>query len=574
MANNVTISATGGGHINVTGSIGDQTITGTIGNDTIDGGAGDDTIVGGDGADILVGGDGADVFVFAAGESDNSGGNLDVIGNGSTDWSASDKILLSGTNNDQLVYDQRAFTYNTSVAQTITDITNNALLANNVVFFTDATDGYLYVNDAGGTQDGTLIKLTGITSVSDVSASQIEVAAGVAINANDAPILTISDDTQTEALTDVGALLTINDDYTDQAVSVTITSASGGTFAYDTNDADSGSVTYAGTGTGLVTFTGTIAHLNAFFGGAGNVTYAAPAADDDQILVEVSDNYRADLGVISVQVGIDDSPITIDLGQVGVYQASGSVDDSYAATGGDYSTARIVTLSGVSAADSVVDVNSGDTRIAFDLNQDGTIDYNGTDDSVLVLDNYAGVLDGTFIQFSDGSLLKSTTTTGILTGSNLDDHLIAGNSGNTLKGLAGDDQLTGGNGRDLIYGGTGDNTIDGGAGNDTIYTGSGNNGSGNQVTGGVGNDLIIREGQTTFNYTNATNEGNDVISGFNAGTDSTTVDTIHVAGSEWSHVSLTQVNSDTYIQFDNSQTTIKLIGVTATNLTADDFNFA
>ncbi|CAK0740658.1 hypothetical protein WCLP8_1160003 [uncultured Gammaproteobacteria bacterium] len=434
-----------------------------------------------------------------------------------------------------------------------------------MVFFADGSNGYLYVN--GGTQNGTLIELTGVSNVAEVSASQIEVTTGTTVKANAAPHLTISDTTQTEAMTDVGALLTVVDDYGTQKVQVTLTSATGSSFAVGTHT----NIGVSGSGPDVVVLTGTVSDLNTYFS-SHNLVYTASSGTDDQIMVEVDDNYRADLGIISVTVGVDDTPITVDLGTSGVSYGAG---DNGAAT---YSTAKIVTITGPSAAHTTVDISDSDTRIAYDVNANGSIDYSGVSDSVLVLKGYAGLLDGSFIQFDDGSLLKRAAGAGTLIGGSGADQLIASDSGSTLKGLGGDDLLIGGGGRDLIYGGTGDNTILGGGGNDTIYTGTGSgsgvSGNHNQVTGGLGNDMIIREGQTVFHYSHAANEGNDVISGFNAGTGLTSVDKIAVTGAVWTDVHTTQVNSDTYVQFANSTTVVKLVGVTATNLDAGDFIFS
>lgn len=72
-----------------------------------------------------------------------------------------------------------------------------------------------------------------------------------------------------------------------------------------------------------------------------------------------------------------------------------------------------------------------------------------------------------------------------------DDELLGGDGDDILRGEAGNDSLDGGAGNDTIEGGVGVDTIDGGAGDDFIDTGIGH--TGDQVTGGEGNDTVSYE---------------------------------------------------------------------------------
>ncbi|MBI3445964.1 MAG: FecR domain-containing protein, partial [Magnetospirillum sp.] len=137
-------------------------LTGTSGPDTLVGGSAADTLVGGGGGDTLTGGTGADVFVYQS-KTDSTVLAPDVI----TDWGTggtADSLSFSGMAG--MKYLAVPGTFVTSAAATAAAIKTGAP-ANSVVFFTDTTDGYIYVNGAGtGTSfDGTLIKLSGITVI-------------------------------------------------------------------------------------------------------------------------------------------------------------------------------------------------------------------------------------------------------------------------------------------------------------------------------------------------------------------------------------------------------------------------
>ena len=75
----ITINGAAAGNENITGTNFADVITGNSGNDTLNGGAGNDRINGGTGIDTLTGGLGSDSFVFAAGDSGQTTGNIDVI---------------------------------------------------------------------------------------------------------------------------------------------------------------------------------------------------------------------------------------------------------------------------------------------------------------------------------------------------------------------------------------------------------------------------------------------------------------------------------------------------------------
>src|SRR5207237_399650 len=69
------------------------------------------------------------------------------------------------------------------------------------------------------------------------------------------------------------------------------------------------------------------------------------------------------------------------------------------------------------------------------------------------------------------------------------DNVITGGPGDdVLTGGAGNDTLIGNAGNDILVGGTGTNALVGGAGNDIL---DGTAGTGNQMSGGTGDDVYI-----------------------------------------------------------------------------------
>lgn len=143
-----------------------DTMTGSSQDDTLIGNGGADTLTGGTGADTLTGGTGsADVFRYTSG-TDSISGSTDTI----TDFeTGSDAIRLEGISGVAYLYGAYPFTSNT--AATLSAIQADSRFSDVVVFFTDGTDGYLYVKGAGtGTSyDGTFIKLANQSSPPDLA---------------------------------------------------------------------------------------------------------------------------------------------------------------------------------------------------------------------------------------------------------------------------------------------------------------------------------------------------------------------------------------------------------------------
>jgi hypothetical protein len=185
----------------------------------------------------------------------------------------------------------------------------------------------------------------------------------------------------------------------------------------------------------------------------------------------------------------------------------------------------------------------------------------GVADNSINLIDLPGAFDtrvpGTGVTFADGSILvENTTASTTLSGTKLNDQLIAGANGDRLLGNAGNDLLIGGVGADAIYGGTGTDIIYGAGGNDYL-------------SGGTGAD--------TFIYTtgNGDDEGQDVIAGFSAG-NAPGHDVINVDGASNAADVLAlaaQSGADTLIRL-NGDESIRLLGVNLGALHVANFSVA
>ena len=87
---------TGGDHVVLGGSDGNDTLIGGIGDDTLWGGKGDDNLEGGDGGDIILGGDGDDVITDIGGPNNLQGQG----GNDAISASGGESLILAGAGKD------------------------------------------------------------------------------------------------------------------------------------------------------------------------------------------------------------------------------------------------------------------------------------------------------------------------------------------------------------------------------------------------------------------------------------------------------------------------------------------
>ena len=90
---------TGGEHVVLGGTAGNDTLISSIGDDTIWGDAGDDRIEGGDGVDLLNGGDGNDIITDLGGDDNIKGGEGDDVISGGNGFD----LILAGGGSDFIV---------------------------------------------------------------------------------------------------------------------------------------------------------------------------------------------------------------------------------------------------------------------------------------------------------------------------------------------------------------------------------------------------------------------------------------------------------------------------------------
>ena len=135
-------------------------------------------------------------------------------------------------------------------------------------------------------------------------------------------------------------------------------------------------------------------------------------------------------------------------------------------------------------------------------NNERLIDITRADNTVVTEHDYIKAETKKEIKLTTQSDLNNALSkiysSAVITGTDADDVIHAGNLGNDVFGGAGDDQIVGGDMADWIFGGEGNDTLDAGNGDNNLLNG----GEGDDVLiGGTGSDWLIG------------GEGNDLISG-------------------------------------------------------------
>ncbi|MDK3074547.1 hypothetical protein QO034_15725 [Sedimentitalea sp. JM2-8] len=143
------------------------------------------------------------------------------------------------------------------------------------------------------------------------------------------------------------------------------------------------------------------------------------------------------------------------------------------------------------------------------------------------------------------------------------DQLYGGGGNDFLAGHDGDDRLFGGIGHDQLYGGGGDDFLAGLDGNDRLFGGIGRD----QLYGGGGDDFLAGlDGDDQFLFDR--NHGNDTIADFAPGADRIR---FSIEGLDFADLDIRNEGANGRI--DTGHGSITLIGVSAGDLTADDFLF-
>ena len=179
-----------------------------------------------------------------------------------------------------------------------------------------------------------------------------------------------------------------------------------------------------------------------------------------------------------------------------------------------------------------------------------------------------------------------------------DDIILDSGGDDTVSGGTGDDQIlllsgtntaNGGEGNDLIIGGYDNDTLSGDAGNDILRGDASRNiGAADSITGGAGDDLL-EGGHGADNFAFAINDGNDTIGTLEIAFDGADLpvalvvgadfvsgaDTIMLSGFGYADgaEALTHITDiDGVAVFSDQGTTITFAGLTASDLSSDDFN--
>jgi|GEM_PF-6306670 len=168
-------------------------------------------------------------------------------------------------------------------------------------------------------------------------------------------------------------------------------------------------------------------------------------------------------------------------------------------------------------------------------------------------------------------------------GGGLGDDTIEGEAGNDdLGGGAGQDLLRGGAGQDTIGGGFGDDTIEGGLDDDMLYGGGRDDvldgGEGDDtLNGGDGDDTMTGgEGADTFIFNSFQSGEADLVTDFEIGVDVFRLKGIENepdTGLQGKFDALNITDLDGGAQIDHLGHTILIEGVSASDLSIDDFNF-
>lgn len=154
------------------------------------------------------------------------------------------------------------------------------------------------------------------------------------------------------------------------------------------------------------------------------------------------------------------------------------------------------------------------------------------------------------------------------------DEFLGGDLRDKFNGFAGDDDIDGRLGNDRLWGGKGHDTLTGGNGNDSLKGGSGNDflrgGRGNDtLEGGKGDDRLHGSvGEDVFVFKGG-RLGTDTIENLNIRQDQIQIQ--HRSVTDFSDLTLTQVGSDTHVEYAN--TTIILENADLAGLSSTLFIF-
>ena len=544
------------GNDNVTGLAGDDSLLGNTGDDVLDGGDGIDRLYGGDGNDTLLGGADTDWFYGGLGNDEITGGlDRDDVSAG-----AGNDLVSGDDGNDTLEGDAGNDTvYGGAGNDTIDGSAGIDSLAggagDDLYLVDDVLD--LVVEQFGEGTDTVIVQ----TSAAIWISANIEVVqAGGAFNAN--------------IFADAGSQEMHGSDFTDDKLSA----GADGDWLYG----DAGADELYGGGAADALYGGS--ENDWLYGGTGNDFYAVDDGWDAVVELAGEGNDRVDV-MTSAVIWISDYVETVQglaAGGTNIHAGSGSQSMyGYAAADMLDGGADTDWIYGGGAADWLIGGDAGDGLYGGSENDwlyggaGSDAMYGGTGSDLLDggagVDTLVGGLGDDFYAVDDGwdavveldgegtDRVDVTTSAALVLGGYIE----------TVQGLAaGGVNITAGAGGQTMYGYAAADRLDGGADNDTLYGGGGND----TLRGGSGNDLLDGgAGDDRFEFGAGGAAEVDTIAGFViAGGD--VIDLAASGALAIGDLTLSQVGGTAVITL-GSGAQIVLQGITATDLTTDEFSF-
>lgn len=229
-------------------------------------------------------------------------------------------------------------------------------------------------------------------------------------------------------------------------------------------------------------------------------------------------------------------------------------------SGGLYGGAGNDRINGRDGAD-YIEGGDGDDDLRGGMGSDETYT---TDDGEL---HVAGIFGGEGNDFVRGNHGNDD-----LFGGAGNDNLNGGFGDDEVSGGTGDDKVSGFDGADQLFGGEGIDALHGGRGSDVLFGGDGDDvlrgaQDDDTLSGDGGDDLLIGgDGNDTFRYAADAENGTDTIKDFAQGED-----VIELANFEITFDDIFLSQEDSFAVIEAGDTTIRLKGVNADDLSEDDF---
>ena len=308
---------------------------------------------------------------------------------------------------------------------------------------------------------------------------------------NDEPVnsyspVSVNEDSSSVLSAGNGNLISVSDvDAGTNPVQVTITLPSSGATGVLTLSTTAGLSFVAGDGTGdsAMSFSGTLAAVNAALNGA---TFTPTPNLFGTFVMNFSVSDLGNTGTGGVQTGSDTIPFTIvpvnDSPTIAVVRGGSCAGESNGGTmnllvGDDESSAASLLLGKSSSNTTLVPL----ANIVF-----GGSGANRTV-SITAVPQKTAQNSVVTITVSDPDGGSSQVTITVFVGTSKKETINGSSGADLILGLNGDDTINAGSGNDLVCGGNGSGTVNAGDGDDTVDGGSGND----VILGGAGRDILI-----------------------------------------------------------------------------------